>query len=332
MRRMLSVAVVAAIASLIVIPVAAGWAWPADGPVLRPFMLAADEYAAGQHRGIDIGAAAGEPVRAPATGIVSFVGAVPAGGRALTIQTADGYAVTLLQLGSVAVARGSTVAEGEVVGQRRRERGRRHHQAARSPRHPSQRRGERLRRPGRAAACPCAGARAGAGSSRAGSGAAGSRCRAGWARCADSGRRSRRCATGGHADAGGGDDYEGSERVVVPGHTTAELTAAHSRRRDSRTADCAAGVRRTNRADARRAPSRFRRGTASSHRVPRRSDRAAAAGRIESRDGRGRTAVVQGSGAPHGASATRGSNVLSLCIVDLRPVRRRSCRPGRGAQ
>ena len=154
----------------------------------------------------------------------------------------------------------------------RRERGRRHHQAARSPRHPSQRRGERLRRPGRAAACPCAGARAGAGSSRAGSGAAGSRCRAGWAGCADSGRRSRRCATGGHADAGGGDDYEGSERVVVPGHTTAELTAAHSRRRDSRTADCAAGVRRTNRADARRAQSRFRRGTASSHRVPRRSD------------------------------------------------------------
>ena len=79
-------------------------------------LLAEDQYAAGQHRGIDIGAAVGEPVRAPAAGIVSFVGPVPAGGRALTIQTADGYAVTLLQLGSVAVARGSAVAEGAVVG------------------------------------------------------------------------------------------------------------------------------------------------------------------------------------------------------------------------
>jgi hypothetical protein len=141
---------------------------------------------------------------------------------------------------------------------RRRERGRRHHQASRSPRHPSERGGERLRRPGRTATCPCAGARAGAGGSRARSGAAGSRCRVGWAGCADPGRRSRRYAFGGHSGAGGGDDREGSERAVVPGHTTAELTAAHSRRGDSRTPDCAAGVRRTDRADARRAPSRVR--------------------------------------------------------------------------
>ena len=117
MRRVLSAAVVAAIASLVVVPVAAGWSWPAEGPLLRPFSLAADEYAAGQHRGIDIGAAAGEPVRAPAAGVVSFVGPVPSGGRALTLQTADGYAVTLLQLGSVTVARGSSIAEGAVVGQ-----------------------------------------------------------------------------------------------------------------------------------------------------------------------------------------------------------------------
>jgi murein DD-endopeptidase MepM/ murein hydrolase activator NlpD len=116
MRRVLSVAVVVAIASLVVVPVAAGWTWPAAGPVLRPFSLAEDEYAAGQHRGIDVGAAAGEPVHAPAAGTVSFAGPVPAGGRALTIQTADGYAVTLLQLASISVVRGSTVAEGAVVG------------------------------------------------------------------------------------------------------------------------------------------------------------------------------------------------------------------------
>jgi uncharacterized protein (TIGR03382 family) len=117
MRRVLSVAVVAAIASLVVVPVAAGWSWPADGPVLRPFTLGSDEYAAGQHRGIDIGAAVGDPVRAPVAGTASFVGSVPGGGHALTIQTADGYAVTMLQLGSVAVTRGTSVGEGAVVGQ-----------------------------------------------------------------------------------------------------------------------------------------------------------------------------------------------------------------------
>src|ERR671910_2755770 len=104
MRRMLSVAVAAAAATLILVPAGAGWTWPVEGPVLRPFSLAADEYEAGQHRGIDVGAAINEPVRAPVTGTVSFVGPVPAGGRALTIQTADGYAVTLLHLRPVGVS------------------------------------------------------------------------------------------------------------------------------------------------------------------------------------------------------------------------------------
>jgi hypothetical protein len=46
---------------------ALAWAWPADGPVLRPFVLGDDPYARGQHRGIDIGAPAGTPVRAPSS-------------------------------------------------------------------------------------------------------------------------------------------------------------------------------------------------------------------------------------------------------------------------
>ena len=55
-------------------------------------------------------------MRAPAAGTVSFAGPVPGGGRAVTILTADGYAITLLQLGSTVVAPGGTVAEGTVVG------------------------------------------------------------------------------------------------------------------------------------------------------------------------------------------------------------------------
>jgi Peptidase family M23 len=95
---------------------ALAWTWPVDGPVLRPFVLGDDPYAAGQHRGIDVGAAAGAPVRAPAGGNVSFAGTVPGGGRTVTIRTAEGYAVTLLHLGSVGVSRGAVLLEGEVLG------------------------------------------------------------------------------------------------------------------------------------------------------------------------------------------------------------------------
>lgn len=97
-------------------PPALAWTWPADGPVLRPFVLGEDPYAVGQHRGIDVAAAAGAPVRSPAAGVVSFAGTVPGGGRTVTVETADGYSVTLVHLGSIAVPRASAIAEGETVG------------------------------------------------------------------------------------------------------------------------------------------------------------------------------------------------------------------------
>ena len=97
-------------------PPALAWTWPVDGPVLRPFVLGDDPYAAEQHRGLDVAAPTGSLVRAPASGVVSFAGTVPGGGRSATIQTADGYSVTLVHLGSVAVARGQEVVEGDGVG------------------------------------------------------------------------------------------------------------------------------------------------------------------------------------------------------------------------
>jgi Peptidase family M23 len=95
---------------------ALAWTWPVDGPVLRPFVLGDDPYAGGQHRGIDIGAPSGTPVRAPAAGSVSFAGTVPKGGKTVTIRTAEGYAVTLLHLGAYWVTRGAAVGEGDLVG------------------------------------------------------------------------------------------------------------------------------------------------------------------------------------------------------------------------
>ena len=95
---------------------ALAWTWPVDGPVLRPFAFGEDPYGAGLHRGVDLAAPAGAAVRAPAGGTVSFAGTVPGGGRTVTIRTPEGYSVTLLHLGSVAVARSDAVAQGEAVG------------------------------------------------------------------------------------------------------------------------------------------------------------------------------------------------------------------------
>src|SRR5207245_1210886 len=83
----------------------------------QPFLFdPAHPYAAGQHRGIDVGGDIGATVLAPATGTVTFAGIVPSSGNTMTIATVDGYAVTLTHLGSITVARGAAVVEGAGAG------------------------------------------------------------------------------------------------------------------------------------------------------------------------------------------------------------------------
>src|SRR3954470_4804998 len=114
MRRALFPAVLIV---LLLAPAASAWTWPTAGPVLKPFVFdPAHPYAAGGHRGIDVGAEEGEPVRAPAAGTVTFAGVVPGSGKSITITTADGLAVTLTHLGAIAVAEHDAVAEGQTVG------------------------------------------------------------------------------------------------------------------------------------------------------------------------------------------------------------------------
>ena len=115
MHRFLVVGV-AALAALALSAPAAAWTWPADGSVLRPYGIGADPYAAGQHRGIDVAGPDGMPIRAPAAGTVTFAGALPTHGRGVTIQTADGYAVTLVHLGTIGVEKGASVTEGAPIG------------------------------------------------------------------------------------------------------------------------------------------------------------------------------------------------------------------------
>jgi len=103
--------------SLLAVPAAGAWTWPVAGPVLAPFAFDhAHPYAGGQHRGIDIGGAAGGSVVAPAAGTVTFAGSVPSSGDTVTILTGDALSVTLTHLGSVAVAKGASIGEGEAVG------------------------------------------------------------------------------------------------------------------------------------------------------------------------------------------------------------------------
>ncbi len=114
MRRL---AVLFACALALPVSVAHAWTWPVDGPVLRSFSFdRAHPYAGGQHRGLDISASTGSPVRAPVTGVISFAGTVPTGGKTVSIQAPSGYTATLVHLGSIGVKRGDTVGEGSVVG------------------------------------------------------------------------------------------------------------------------------------------------------------------------------------------------------------------------
>ncbi|MDQ3875989.1 MAG: peptidoglycan DD-metalloendopeptidase family protein, partial [Actinomycetota bacterium] len=106
----------AALAALGVTPTADAWTWPTDGPVLRPFAFGENPYAAGLHRGIDVGGDPATSVRAPASGTVTFAGTVPTGGRSVTIETPDGYSVTLVHLGSTGVLKGAVVSESDTVG------------------------------------------------------------------------------------------------------------------------------------------------------------------------------------------------------------------------
>ena len=108
--------VVAALAMSVLPSTAHAWTWPAPGDVLAPFVVGGDPYAGGQHRGIDVEGEKAGVVLAPASGVVAFAGSVGANGKVVTIETDDGYSVTLVHLGAFSVAKGDAVGEGAPVG------------------------------------------------------------------------------------------------------------------------------------------------------------------------------------------------------------------------
>ncbi|MBN0041427.1 M23 family metallopeptidase [Cellulosimicrobium cellulans] len=95
-----------------------GWVPPLDRApdalgVLAPFDPPLQDWLPG-HRGVDLAAAAGEPVLAPAPGVVTFAG--PVAGRGVVVVTHDDGLRTSLEPVTASAPRGTRVAAGDVVG------------------------------------------------------------------------------------------------------------------------------------------------------------------------------------------------------------------------
>src|SRR4051812_4777455 len=94
-----------------------GWTWPIRGPVITSYRNSDDPYAAGQHRGIDIGAPVGARVVAATAGTVTFSGVVGSSGLVVSERTADGrFDLSYLHLSAVAGRPGQSLAGGGGVG------------------------------------------------------------------------------------------------------------------------------------------------------------------------------------------------------------------------
>jgi murein DD-endopeptidase MepM/ murein hydrolase activator NlpD len=92
---------------------AGDWTWPVVGPVMRGFDPPDSPFGSG-HRGIDIAAPVGTPVRAAAAGTVAFAG--PVGGRLfVTVDHGAGLESTYSFLGSISVRRGDVVSQGQTI-------------------------------------------------------------------------------------------------------------------------------------------------------------------------------------------------------------------------
>ena len=123
---------------------------PVPGEVVRAFAYAGDPFARGHHRGLDLAAAPGAPVRAACSGRVTFAGRAGASGRAVDgpLRRVERHPPAAARRRRRAPASTSSRARRSAPS-RRRARPRRP-----APRRPPRERPARLRRPGAAAPRP----------------------------------------------------------------------------------------------------------------------------------------------------------------------------------
>lgn len=94
---------------------AASWRLPLDGEPARRFAVGPDRYAAGQHRGVDLAAPVGTPVRSACGGRVRFAGTVGDAGRTVSV-TCGRLVASYLHLATIDVRRGGWVPPGARIG------------------------------------------------------------------------------------------------------------------------------------------------------------------------------------------------------------------------
>jgi hypothetical protein len=81
---------------------------PLGGPVARAFDVGPNPFAGGHHRGVDLAAPPGSPVRAPCAGRVGVAGRVGSSGGVVTVLCRR-WRVTVMPLATITVHRGATV-------------------------------------------------------------------------------------------------------------------------------------------------------------------------------------------------------------------------------
>jgi hypothetical protein len=96
-------------------PAAAGWRSPVPGPVTRAFDVGANPYEGGRHRGIDLGAAPGTPVRAACAGRVVVAGRVGTSGGVVTLLCGR-WRVSHMPLNTITVRPDTNVSPGARLG------------------------------------------------------------------------------------------------------------------------------------------------------------------------------------------------------------------------
>src|SRR5688572_9429899 len=83
------------------------WRSPVPGAVTEGFDPGRP-FEAGRHRGVDLAAPPGAPVRAPCAGAVAFAGAVGSAGRVVTLRCGS-WRVTHLPLATITIHPGAAV-------------------------------------------------------------------------------------------------------------------------------------------------------------------------------------------------------------------------------
>jgi hypothetical protein len=107
--------IAALLLAVLAAPAGATWRPPVAGGLTRPFAVTTSPFAAGQHRGIDLRAAPGTPVRAPCGGRVVFAGRAGTSGGVVTLRCGR-WRVTHLPLATITVHAGTSVGPGTRLG------------------------------------------------------------------------------------------------------------------------------------------------------------------------------------------------------------------------